>query len=589
MRRKLIRFLTAGACILAMSVSAFGDAGHVDPEYLQVVSAEDTITVDGILDETDWQRRFDYLVFSPQRTTGDVEYTVTDTLVVKGPYVDSTTTSVKIMRHGMDLYVALDSDDHSVGKFGNSWEGDGLFMKIEDASGTAVEYKLYYNLGGEDPDIHLETPGTYPNSAVGAGYEKPGTIVNDTTAADSGYSAEMVIHLDDLGYTDMHADIPVMINIFDPDGYKDDTDPWGEVGAYFKSWWGSEWGSEMRMLRLADPTHRVALKTTETITLDGQLNESFWSGAEMVTIGEGSHTSTGGYYMQWGDTSNTYEDQSMAEVKFIHNGTDLYIGVSSNDSSVCKWSPGWEADGLFLWMTNKGSIPAAGERMEIKAMYFSGNEGDSITFETNANVPTGAAEGVSYEPEGTVTHTESNGADEGYSIEVVVHTDFFGYAVGDTVMLSAVIWDLDYADADAYTEGVSDYAPQWWGAQWVDPNFEKYFMYRGVVLSDQTVGVEPDGKTIAGEFALHQNYPNPFNPSTRISFELPQKDQVSLTIYNTLGQKVATLVNSELSAGSHEYQWNGTLENGKQAPAGMYFYELKSTENVATGKMVLLK
>lgn len=588
MRRKLVRFLTIGACVLAISVSAFAGNGHVDPAYLQVVSAEDTITVDGVLDETDWERRFDYLVFSPQMSTGDVQFAPTDSVTVKGPYADSSTTSVKFLRHGMDLYISLDSDDQSVGKFGNSWEGDGLFMKIQDASGTAVEYKLYYNLGGDDPEIHLETPGNYPNSAEGMGYEKPGTIVNDTTAADSGYSAEMVIHLDDLGYTEMYADVPVLINIFDPDGYKDDTDPWGDIGAYFKSWWGSEWGPDMRMLRLVDPTHRLALKTTESISLDGQLNEGFWSEAEMVTIGNGSYTSTGGYYSQWGDTSNTYEDQSMADVKFIHNGTDLYIGVSSNDSSVCKWSPSWEADGLFLWMTNKGET-APSSRKEIKAMYFTGTEGDGIDFQISSNVPTGAAEGASFEPAGTVTHTESNGADEGYSLEVIVHTADFGYAEGDTVLLSAVIWDLDYADSDAYTEGISDYAVHWWGTQWADPNFEKYFMYRGVVLSDQTVGVEPDNKTLAGKFALHQNYPNPFNPSTQISFELPRKEEVSLTIYNTLGQKLTTLVNKELTAGSHEYQWNGTLENGNSAPAGIYFYELKSADKVATGKMVLLK
>ncbi len=170
----------------------------------------------------------------------------------------------------------------------------------------------------------------------------------------------------------------------------------------------------------------------------------------------------------------------------------MYIGVESNDSSVCKWSPGWEADGLFLWMTFKGMIPSPGQRLEIKNMYFNSTQGAGAVFELNANVPTGGAEGASYEPPGTVTHTESNGADAGYSLEVVVHTALFGYSDLDTVKLSVVIWDMDYASADVFDDNtLSDYAPNWWGTQWCDTNFEKYYLYREVILSDQTsVGIE---------------------------------------------------------------------------------------------------
>ena len=298
----------------------------------------------------------------------------------------------------MDLYISLQSDDQSVGKFGTSWEGDGLFMKIQDAAGTSVEYKLYFNLGGTDPDIAYEEPGLYPGSGSGAAYKMPGTIVNDTTAADSGYTAEMVIHLDQLGYTSETAEIPVLFNIFDPDGYIDNMDPYGTVGAYYKEWWGSEWGPDMRILRLADPITKIAISTTESITLDGQLNESFWSGADQVIVGKGNSLSSGGYYQQWGDTLNEYDDQSQAVIKFVHNGTDLYIGVESNDASVCEWSPGWEADGLFLWMTYKDVIPGSGDRLEIKNMYFGNTVGAGAEFQLSANVPTGGAEGASYEP-----------------------------------------------------------------------------------------------------------------------------------------------------------------------------------------------
>ena len=563
--------------------------GHVDPPYLQVQSAEHPITVDGRLDETDWQRRFDHLVFRSNFKPGDVEYGVTGETTVQAPYMDTTTTIVKILHYGLDLYISLNSNDQSVCRFDGSWEGDGLFMKINDANGIPVEYKLYFNLAGADPDIHYEEPGMYPGSGAGAAWKHPATIVNDTTAADSGYTAELVIHLDKLGYTDPYVDIPVLINIFDPDGYTgEDGQDWA-VGSYHKMWWGSEWGPGMRILRLADPPAVNANETEETITLDGQLTESFWDDAESITIAKGSNSSTAGYYMQWGNPYNSYTDTSKAVVKFIHRGTDLYIGVESNDASVCKWSPGWEADGMFLWMTYKGQIPQPAERLEIKAMYFDDTEGASISFETNANVPTGAAYGASYEPEGTVTHTEANGPDNGYSLEVVIHTDMFGYSDGDTVKLSICIWDLDYASADAFDPNVSDYAPNWWGTQWADANFEKYYMYRDVILLNQTSVPDQKLTNTVNEFRLKQNYPNPFNPTTSIEYGLPVDTDVKIEIYNILGNKVATLFEGKKSAGIHSIKWDGKDGQGHFVGSGVYFYKIKTTEFEKTKKMLLMK
>ncbi len=563
--------------------------GHSDPPYLLVQSVEKEITVDGVLDETDWKRRFDHLIFRADFTPGDVEYGVTGGVEVQGPYQDTTTTIVKVLRDGLDLYISLQSDDQSVCKFNGSWEGDGLFMKIADAGGSQVEYKLYFNHDGVDPDIHFEYPALYPTSGEGAAQKHPSTIVNDNTAPDSGYTAEMVIHLDQLGYTDPYSDVPVLFNIFDPDGYVGG-DGW-DAGAFYKSWWGSEWGPDTRILRLGDPRVRDAIKTTDAMTLDGQLNEPFWAKAEHVVIGKGSHLGTGGYYMQWGNPLNSYTDANMTTVRFAHNGTDLYIGVESNDASVCKWSPGWEADGLFLWMTYKDVIPGPGERLEIKAMYFTGNEGDGISFETNANVPAGGAGGASFEPEGTVTHTESNGADAGYSLEVVVHTDMFGYVDGDTVKLSAVIWDMDYASADVYDPDVADYAPNWWGTQWVDPNFEKYDMYRAVYLSDKTeVSVKNEQPVVvAADFRLEQNYPNPFNPTTTIQYRLPETANIKVEIYNVLGRKLRTLVSKKQSAGTHSVVWDGRDDTGKLVGNGVYFYKLSSGKFNQTRKMILMK
>jgi len=86
------------------------------------------------------------------------------------------------------------------------------------------------------------------------------------------------------------------------------------------------------------------------------------------------------------------------------------------------------------------------------------------------------------------------------------------------------------------------------------------------------------------EFALDQNYPNPFNPSTTIKFSLAEATDVSLSIYNTLGQKVTELVNGKLDAGRYSYQWNAS-----NVPTGMYIYELRTDKFVSVKKMILLK
>lgn len=85
-------------------------------------------------------------------------------------------------------------------------------------------------------------------------------------------------------------------------------------------------------------------------------------------------------------------------------------------------------------------------------------------------------------------------------------------------------------------------------------------------------------------FALAQNYPNPFNPATAISFTLPASVKVKLEVFNAIGQKVATLVNSKLPAGSHTATWNAA-----HMPSGIYFYKLEAGSFSQTRKMVLAK
>lgn len=103
------------------------------------------------------------------------------------------------------------------------------------------------------------------------------------------------------------------------------------------------------------------------------------------------------------------------------------------------------------------------------------------------------------------------------------------------------------------------------------------------------VGIEEDGVELPDKIGLLQNYPNPFNSSTIIRFQLVSAADVNLTIYNVLGQQIATLASETFDAGSHELIWNAVDAKGASVNSGIYFCVLKSDSITKSRKIVLLK
>ncbi|MDP6401904.1 MAG: FlgD immunoglobulin-like domain containing protein [Candidatus Marinimicrobia bacterium] len=91
------------------------------------------------------------------------------------------------------------------------------------------------------------------------------------------------------------------------------------------------------------------------------------------------------------------------------------------------------------------------------------------------------------------------------------------------------------------------------------------------------------------EFALHQNFPNPFNPVTRIKYDLKEKSEVSIIIYDVTGREVKQLINAGQEAGYHSMLWNGRNSQGQNAGAGVYFYMIQANDFRQVRKMLLLK
>ena len=111
----------------------------------------------------------------------------------------------------------------------------------------------------------------------------------------------------------------------------------------------------------------------------------------------------------------------------------------------------------------------------------------------------------------------------------------------------------------------------------------------GKFLNEEYSDVVEINIDVPGEFSLNQNYPNPFNPSTKITFSLASDAKVTLKIFDVLGREVMTIINQDLTAGAHTYDFDATGLN-----SGAYFYKLeangKGGNNFSSAKkMIILK
>jgi hypothetical protein len=114
------------------------------------------------------------------------------------------------------------------------------------------------------------------------------------------------------------------------------------------------------------------------------------------------------------------------------------------------------------------------------------------------------------------------------------------------------------------------------------------------VLLRVVVGVGETPEVIPTTYNLSQNYPNPFNPTTTIKYDLPEQATVTLTVYNMLGQEVATLAHAVQAAGRYDAVWDGRSSLGTQVSSGVYFYRLEARGSSGHSytnfrKMVFLK
>jgi hypothetical protein len=154
------------------------------------------------------------------------------------------------------------------------------------------------------------------------------------------------------------------------------------------------------------------------------------------------------------------------------------------------------------------------------------------------------------------------------------------------------IYDTMYANTDSMAIDTVDFAFSIYDSLEYKIEEPVRVGIRFLESSVMATGLESRDLTVITpkDYKLRQNYPNPFNPETTIEFVLPIRKKISLTIYNSIGQKVKTLINDEFfSPGSHEKLWDGTNDAGVKVATGMYVYELSFGNFTKSRRMMLIK
>jgi len=285
------------------------------------------------------------------------------------------------------------------------------------------------------------------------------------------------------------------------------------------------------------------------------------------------------------------------------SGSDVYIGgcfslLGDRTSAKCiaKWNTitsTWStltsgtSNGVNGWVLG---IAISGSDVYVGGQFT--QLGDGTTSTNNIakwNTPTGTW--------ATLTSPGSNGVfGEVYAIaisgsDVYVGGQFNQLGYGTSVN-NLVKWNSKTNNWSAIGNGANN----WVNAMQANPTDGKMYIggdfttlngtimayYVGTLTYDPTFIKSDLG--IPSKFSLQQNYPNPFNPSTKISFSIPNREYVSLVVYNMLGQSIKTLIDGTLEAGNHIINFNGN-----NLASGIYLYKLSSNSSSITKKMILVK
>jgi hypothetical protein len=519
--------------LVLFSASVFAGNKTVIDGFLQIPMAGDQPTIDGNLDQ----------IWKAVTATRMLVYEEGSDLVAS---YDDHYSEFRLMwdEDNLYLFVHIVDDTMDVSDAASPWFNDNIELFFDGNNGKTT------SMEADDVQWRYVYGFTESDGGFNCG---PGQVVYLDT--DEGYNIEIAIPADSLTF-DLEAGMEIGFEISnrDRDGglVRNNTRWFGPAGDAYQnpSVYGEAVLSEREVSDILDIQY-----FDEEPDIDGAMTE-----------GEG-----------WDDVPEI--SQTVMENNDI---PDLILTDWEDNHTSFKMF--WNEDALYIFVTfiddsadiSDAASPWFNDNIEL---FFDGNNGKTTSME---------ADDIQWRY--VYSMTESDGGfnagpgdiawmdtDEGYNLEIMIPADSLTFPL---LTDHEIGFEISARDRDS---GVAQINRRWFGP--AGDAYQNPSVYGNAFLSggDVTSIGGPEGN-YAQSFILNQNFPNPFNPNTRIDYTIGKASFVNLSVYNLLGQKVATLVNGKKNAGNHF-----AVFDGLNLPSGIYFYKLEADDVITTKKMMLLK
>jgi hypothetical protein len=597
-------------------------------------STTETINLDGKLDEASWSKADSIRIVYGQSSGLPTSGWSNDGYANLSGNPDSVHATLKFLSQNNQLYIAFIIPDSSID--GHDWPGpawwDGVLMNVKDIRTIPVGREEIFPTflftdtttgGGVGSGPLFGYHGKFRNQRTAAetnmwdmGYVIHGTSNKDSADVDTGYVFEMRINLDSLGYNTTGTNggiVALNISIYDCDWYFQGNPIKRAVGrAYWQHAWSDQNDNVGRVMISPDVTVNsgpapevppdvvVPNGAKDTApAIDGDLSDPVWNGAYTFKIKYGdtanirSYPGVGNLMSAWfeaniNNSSPVPEvlDPGEATVKMFFKDNFLYLSADVKDQLLQSDNTNQDKkDGVRFVLGLRDSVNADGQMVFSNLLADFDSTGKAKGDEDLDTLVKQGAATLAMKIMGTVNNKDD--IDTGYTVELKLDLTKLGYAsdLGDHLLFGGV----DLLDADSFDDPANDYGSRTWffkenkGAgptawMYMDPN----------VFTDVK---DNQSNVLPGSIVLYGNYPNPFNPSTSLSYSIPRAGEVTLLIYNILGQQVSNMSLLHQTAGLHVYKFDAS-----SLASGVYLYRIKlssgdkSQEFLSkTGKMVLLK
>lgn len=624
-------------CMLFAAV-AYSQPPRTDIKWAR--NTTETMVVNGQLTEASWA----------QAESVSIRYGVDNGMPGSGwvrengiQPTDSTRAIVKFLVKGDSLYVGVRVLDKSVGggPF-NRFDGVLSNLRQRDQTNRPVGAGEIFYAWVKEPwaDTLADTPGRMPffGGPWGSSPYSPRTdslsratwiaattvqgTQNNDADVDVGYTMEFRLNLKTRGYNITQAAgdiIQYSLSIYDNDYYWPlDTLRQSGNRAWFQCPWGNNNAyGHIRLYARPDVTTtsgalpatppyemRVPGSNYPNITLDGRLTEAVWQNPNIGTLQvqfgnatiRNAYPSTAPYRSgQFQPAVNggtaAVTDPSLATVKYFYKNDTLFVGLNVNDRVVQDGgTPEARWDGFRFSINDRVERDGANVLFPRQLTFSIGGSGTNLIVNRREDLAPnpGAWDSAGTKVQvavalkgGTTIDTLGATADSGYTAEYRINLRQLGYPAGrgdGVIFFGATLYD-----GDSFTPATDSYGTRTWFMRergTSDSPIWGYMDPAGVLAVDE------NGNTIPDAFTLIGNYPNPFNPSTTIKFIMPERSEVTLEVFNVLGQLVVTQRLGERQAGEQSVQFNAA-----SLASGMYNYRLHmaSSNETLVGKMMLLK